>query len=572
MIFRKKLLLRILCVFLLHWNSSAQESDSLKLKSKLELRNLALKHIRSNSELAITYANGLNKKAKIDKDIKNECLSLNILGKSERVLGNIDKALVYQLSAEKLLLTLEDPELEVTVFNSIANTYSDLGEFDQVLPNYFKALDIAKRNEMDNLVFGINLNLAYFKNLLGENQEALEILIKNRDVLNDINGDNVESVSRNIRNDMMFSKIYLDIGKLDSTIYHVDHGIDNSREINDVFSLQGLYDYKGLAYLNKGNFSEAFKALNKADSLGIILGNEITLMSTRYHLALAHFKQNNDKRVIEILNEVIKRTEENKLNYPENVEIYTIIAQAYKNVGDYKSANYNFEKYIEKFSFQKQNLQSIDNDFKSKNISSFKKELEMLIDEKKKQQRKLKFIVGGSALLFISLLWVLFRFYQNKQRNTKKFEALMNSSNISSFSDSNLVTTKEKAVDTSSEGVNDVLRAQILTDLLKLEKEEYFLKSECSSYNMAKKIKTNTSYLSKVINAHYQKNFNAYINDLRINYAINRLKGDVIFRSYAIQSIAEEIGYKSADSFVKYFKIHTGLNPSFYIKKLNNLG
>ena len=106
----------------------------------------------------------------------------------------------------------------------------------------------------------------------------------------------------------------------------------------------------------------------------------------------------------------------------------------------------------------------------------------------------------------------------------------------------------------------------------KLKEQKYFLKQECNSYNVAKKIKTNTSYLSKVINSHFQKNFNTYINDLRINYAIVRLKNDSRFRSFSIQSIAEELGYKSADSFTKYFKQDTGLNPSFYIKQLNTLG
>ena len=113
--------------------------------------------------------------------------------------------------------------------------------------------------------------------------------------------------------------------------------------------------------------------------------------------------------------------------------------------------------------------------------------------------------------------------------------------------------------------------AQILEGLKKLEEKEYFLKQDCNSYNVAKKINTNTSYLSKVVNSHYGKNFNTYINDLRINYTILRLKNDVFFRSFSIQAIAEEVGYKSADSFTKYFKKDTGLNPSFYIKNIKNV-
>ncbi|MGJ8661243.1 MAG: helix-turn-helix domain-containing protein, partial [Bacteroidota bacterium] len=119
--------------------------------------------------------------------------------------------------------------------------------------------------------------------------------------------------------------------------------------------------------------------------------------------------------------------------------------------------------------------------------------------------------------------------------------------------------------------VGPEITAQILDGLKELESVNYFLNPDCNSYNVAKKIKTNTSYLSKVVNQEFEKNFNTYINDLRINYAIVQLKEDKRFRSFSIQSIAEELGYKSADSFTKYFKIHTGLNPSFYIKQLNSL-
>jgi AraC-like DNA-binding protein len=42
-------------------------------------------------------------------------------------------------------------------------------------------------------------------------------------------------------------------------------------------------------------------------------------------------------------------------------------------------------------------------------------------------------------------------------------------------------------------------------------------------------------------------------------------------RAFSIQAIAEELDYKSANSFAQYFKIHPGLNPSFCIKKLNYL-
>jgi AraC-like DNA-binding protein len=111
---------------------------------------------------------------------------------------------------------------------------------------------------------------------------------------------------------------------------------------------------------------------------------------------------------------------------------------------------------------------------------------------------------------------------------------------------------------------------RIIRGLDKLEDEKYFLKMDCTASNLAKKINTNTTYLSKIINTYYQKNFTEYINDLRIEFALNRLKNDKLYGQYSILAIANEIGFKSKESFNSAFKKRTGVLPSSLIKALNN--
>ena len=119
--------------------------------------------------------------------------------------------------------------------------------------------------------------------------------------------------------------------------------------------------------------------------------------------------------------------------------------------------------------------------------------------------------------------------------------------------------------------IKDYTITEILDGLIKLEKKQYYLKQECTLHNVAKKLKTNTAYLSKIVNSELGKNFSAYINDLRINYVLIELKNNKRLRSYSIAAISEEVGYKSPDSFNKYFKEATGLTPSIFIKKINEL-
>jgi len=126
--------------------------------------------------------------------------------------------------------------------------------------------------------------------------------------------------------------------------------------------------------------------------------------------------------------------------------------------------------------------------------------------------------------------------------------------------------TLQKEINIDDQKVSDIIKR-----LDKLEEQEYFLKSCCSLGTMAKKVKTNATYLSWVIRTYKEKSFNVYINRLRIEYVLKRLKKDKKFRFFSIESISLEIGYKSNTSFVKHFKAKTGLNPSYYIKDIQEL-
>ncbi len=82
---------------------------------------------------------------------------------------------------------------------------------------------------------------------------------------------------------------------------------------------------------------------------------------------------------------------------------------------------------------------------------------------------------------------------------------------------------------------------------------------------------TNSNYLSKAINFDKNKNFKAYINDLRIDYVIEKLKIDGRFRKFTIKSIAVEIGFNNPESFSKAFHKKTNMYPSYFIRQLEKL-
>jgi YesN/AraC family two-component response regulator len=112
------------------------------------------------------------------------------------------------------------------------------------------------------------------------------------------------------------------------------------------------------------------------------------------------------------------------------------------------------------------------------------------------------------------------------------------------------------------------LEIKILNRLQEVEDACLFLSKDFSLNWLAKKLETNTSYLSFIINKNMKLTFKQYLTTLRINYLVTKLNNEKIYRRYSIQSLAEEIGYTNASAFTRAFKKHMSTTPSAYISSI----
>lgn len=100
-----------------------------------------------------------------------------------------------------------------------------------------------------------------------------------------------------------------------------------------------------------------------------------------------------------------------------------------------------------------------------------------------------------------------------------------------------------------------------------MEKTKRFLNKNMSLANLAAQLDTNTKYLSEVINKYKGKNFNMYINELRVNHIAYLLKEDPVYLNYKVSYLAEVSGFSSHSSFTTVFKSITGMSPNAYIQQ-----
>ncbi|QNH60890.1 helix-turn-helix domain-containing protein [Hymenobacter sediminicola] len=88
-----------------------------------------------------------------------------------------------------------------------------------------------------------------------------------------------------------------------------------------------------------------------------------------------------------------------------------------------------------------------------------------------------------------------------------------------------------------------------------------YLEPELTLGELAAQLRTNTSWLSKVINTGCEQNFNDFINEYRVREAERRLR-DPKFRHYTLLAVALEAGFNSKSTFNRVFKKLRGLTPS----------
>lgn len=110
----------------------------------------------------------------------------------------------------------------------------------------------------------------------------------------------------------------------------------------------------------------------------------------------------------------------------------------------------------------------------------------------------------------------------------------------------------------------------ILSNLETFEKSKDVRDPSLSLSVLAKRMNTNSKYLSEVINKHKGKNFNNYLNELRVNYIVDRLTQNPEYLQYKTSYLAEEAGFASRTTFTTIFKNVTGKSPSQFIDELKN--
>lgn len=415
------------------------------------------------------------------------------------------------------------------------------------------------------------LLLAYGNFYAGKNDKALEnVAIANVEALKISNKYLIEE------SEFLLQRIYQRYNLFDfSEKYieenHTDKGtsIKASLYLNQGYftkCIQALTQKKTLsidekltlskAYLKNHNYKEAFELLQnleKNQSIGLYYKARIELHFGEFYL---------DKRDTE--NAVVHYKKAlslaKKLNHP------FLINDAYYNLGSLYLANHSideFNYYSEKYdSISTLNLlmnQKINNE-----VFHHQSKIIQLNQQKKEYSYTLIIII--CIVVLLSTILVYSYILNKKKEKLKLITTILKT--IKGFE----IEAPQTEMDFKNLQKVDLLSKDkeysLLQRLDSFEKTNKFLSKNVSLGLVASQLETNTKYLSDVINRHKKKNFNTYINELRIKYILNKLTTDNNYLNYKISYLAEEAGFSSHSSFVSAFKIYTGTTPTIFINTI----
>lgn len=223
----------------------------------------------------------------------------------------------------------------------------------------------------------------------------------------------------------------------------------------------------------------------------------------------------------------------------KKLEILKGLSETYVKIGDNKTALYYLQQYDVLYSDKMQKNQIAVNSIYN------------TVDETD-SSRTIKILIITLISCFILGVKII---YIYRKRKPIKFNEKINNQEEPKSTEFNISPEMED---------------KILYNLNKFEKKEGFIDQAVSLSSMSNDFQCNTKYLSLVIKRHKNKSFVQYINDLRIEYLLDKLKTDSNYSKFKIYYLSELCGFSTQRAFTLAFINKTNMKPLEYIKKYHN--
>ncbi|MEM6719879.1 MAG: AraC family transcriptional regulator [Bacteroidota bacterium] len=533
---------------------SQSEEEFLQAMKFSELSQLVRDNMK-DKEKALLYAEVYLDKAKKEKS------QLGI-GTGYRLHANIysdeNLKIKYLDSAINTTLNMDNKYYPALLLLYRGGLYYDQKKFKASLNDYLLANTYAKTNN-EELYFTLKFNIGIIKRQIGNFKEAEEIFDKC--LAYESNYKDFDNGTMYFGTLFQLSNIYYETRQFSKATKINTRGILEALEKKDSSHYYHFVVNEGINLTLQKRYSSAIDSIYKAMKH---IEDKDDLAVVYHYLGTALFESNQKKKSIQYFQKVDSIFLETNDLLPSCRSSYEKLINYHKEIKDFKNQLLYTTRLLKLDSILNDDYKYlVKNLYKEYDFPELVNDRDQLITKLKSSSKKTRYWnIALISLVIISFV-LLFYYYKQKKKYKQRFNDLIN--NKESQIDKNNEVNKASTV------LNDIdqeIIDKVLVELDNFKNDKSFLRNQITLSEVAKLINTNSKYLSRIINHYHQKNFNTYINDLRIEYLINKLNSDKNFRKYTISAIAEEGGFTNALSFSRAFTKKTGLKPSYFLKEL----
>ena len=462
----------------------------------------------------------------------------------------------------------ENENLLVLAYMRKGGIYYDNGKLQKSVEEYLIAHKLAENSKDKVYAEDIKMSIGLIKNNLGENEEALKIF---KDYISFVNKSKKEDKNWELVIGLLaLADTYVSLNKYDSAGISIEKGLKISLKTNNLEMYAEFLNLCGINKFHTKNYQDAIDSISKAISITNI-GNNISF--AYLYLGKSKLALKDTIKALEYFLAVDSFLCKNEILTHELLEVYPPLIEHYNTKCDYAKQLFFTNQLIKFDDILDSTITTV-----SKNIIK-NYDIPMLIASKEELIERLnkdKTLIAKSIylLLFLSLFFIVLVFYfilrniKYKKRFDKLLKQLQKKEESKKVQETKQDIIKEPGTESSKVNLNSGLVNEVLKRLEAFEKSKRYTNNNYTLDKLAKELKTNSTYLSKIINDQKGKNFSNYLKNLRIDFAISCLRNNPKFRTFTIQAIAEEVGFNKAQSFSVAFYKKTGLYPSYFIKQL----
>lgn len=535
-----------------------QIPDSLKGKDYEYLYDRYLQNYQDTTAVKL-YLNTYLTKATIANDRVSQSIVLNNLAyyakTKETELDLINRSLSISNNVDSLY--------SIVTYNHLGIYYQAEYDYEKALQQHLKVLHLSEKYDYEQYEIISYNNIASLKKYIGKHKEALDLYKKSLRLQQKKSPSSYNGI---IPITVFLAESFRNNKQHDSASYYYAIVKENAQE-EDAYYLNIATLNEGINLYYKNDIEEAEVLLREVThqiNTSDLSGSKYDIL-LQFYLGKTQLSSNPEATKNHFLKVDSLLTQTNTV-LPEVREIYEFLIKKYKADKNHIEQLTTTNKLIrfDSIAFRRKiNMtDKLHAEFDTPELIKSKEYLIKLLESKNQTLSLKAFLILALFLISISVLILQLR----KHRLYKKrFEAIITELNNQPKNNttSHTLKTAPKKLDIDAPVVTIILEK-----LVTFEVKNEFLKNNITITSLAKKLGTNTKYLSKIINTYKEKSFIHYINDLRIDYMMRELKTNPTLQRYTILSIGKEAGFNSAKSFSDAFKKATGISPTYYIKNL----